>query len=70
VGNYTVNESALFSATTAPAAPVRIMEGRTSTADGADMPNRRLNPAALTGSYGAEELAAPPDLLWVWVRPT
>ena len=28
------------------------------------MPNRRLNPAALTGIYGAEEVAAPPELLW------
>jgi hypothetical protein len=27
VWNYTVNESALLCATTAPAAPVRIMEG-------------------------------------------
>ena len=38
--------------------------GQTGKADGADVPNRRLNPAALTGIYGAEELAAPPDLLW------
>jgi hypothetical protein len=37
---------------------------QTSKADGADVPNRRLNPAPLTNIYGAEELAAPPDLLW------